>query len=286
MKSNTVLRKPDWLRLKIRSGESMNNVQEILEKNHLTTVCEEANCPNRMECFSSRTATFMILGSRCTRSCTFCDVMSGKPDMVDPDEPIHIADAVSALGLNYVVVTSVTRDDLPDGGSQHFAKVIQAIHGKTPEADIEVLIPDFKGDTTALQTVIEAGPVIINHNIETVPRLYSEVRPQAVYLRSLELLRKVKELSSLYSKSGLMVGLGETYEEVVQSLHDLREVDCDFLTIGQYLAPSKKHHPVVEYIHPDIFAQYKEEALAMGFKGVASGPLVRSSYKAHEMLKG
>lgn len=286
MKSNTVLRKPDWLRLKIRSGESMNYVQEILEKNHLTTVCEEANCPNRMECFSSRTATFMILGSRCTRNCTFCDVMSGKPDMVDPDEPIHIADAVSALGLNYVVVTSVTRDDLPDGGSQHFAKVIQAIHGKTPEADIEVLIPDFKGDTTALQTVIEAGPVIINHNIETVPRLYSEVRPQAVYLRSLELLRKVKELSSLYSKSGLMVGLGETYEEVVQSLHDLREVDCDFLTIGQYLAPSKKHHPVVEYIHPDIFAQYKEEALAMGFKGVASGPLVRSSYKAHEMLKG
>jgi len=286
MKSNTVLRKPDWLRLKIRSGESMNYVQEILEKNHLNTVCEEANCPNRMECFSSRTATFMILGSRCTRNCTFCDVRSGKPDMVDPDEPIHIANAVSALGLHYVVVTSVTRDDLPDGGSQHFAKVIHAIHGNTPEADVEVLIPDFKGDTAALQTVIDAGPVIINHNIETVPRLYSEVRPQAVYLRSLELLQKVKKLSSLYSKSGLMVGLGETYEEVIQSLHDLREVECDFLTIGQYLAPSKKHHPVVEYIHPDIFAQYKEEALKMGFRGVASGPLVRSSYKAHEMLKG
>lgn len=286
MKSNTVLRKPDWLRMKIRGGENLNYVREILEKNHLITVCEEANCPNRMECFSSRTATFMILGSRCTRNCTFCDVISGLPDTVDPDEPLHIADAVSALGLNYVVVTSVTRDDLPDGGSKHFAKVIHAIHENTPEADVEVLIPDFKGDTAALQTVIDAGPVIINHNIETVPRLYSEVRPQAVYRRSLDLLQKVKKLSSLYSKSGLMVGLGETYKEVITSLHDLREGNCDFLTIGQYLAPSKEHHPVVEYVHPDIFAKYKEEALKMGFKEVASGPFVRSSYKAHEMLKG
>ncbi len=286
MNNSTILRKPEWLRMKIRGGENMNYVQEILKKNHLNTVCEEANCPNRMECFSNRTATFIILGSRCTRNCTFCDIATGHPDMVDPEEPEHIANAVKALGLHYIVVTSVTRDDLPDGGSEHFAKVIRAIHKTSPDADVEVLIPDFKGDTAALQTVINAGPVIINHNIETVPRLYPEVRPQAVYNRSLELLRKVKTLSSLYSKSGLMVGIGETYDEVIASLHDLREVNCDFLTIGQYLAPSKAHHPVIEYIHPDIFAKYKEAALEMGFKGVASAPLVRSSYKAHEMLKG
>ncbi len=286
MKNSTVLRKPEWLRMKIRGGDNLNYVQEILQKNHLNTVCEEANCPNRMECFSNRTATFIILGSRCTRNCTFCDIATGHPDAVDPEEPMHVADAVKSLGLTYVVITSVTRDDLPDGGSEHFARVLGEIHKSSPGADIEVLIPDFKGDTKALQTVIDAGPVIINHNIETVPRLYKEVRPQAVYRRSLELLKKVKELSGLYSKSGMMVGLGETYDEVIASLHDLRSVDCDFLTIGQYLAPSKEHHPVVEYVHPDIFAIYKEEALKMGFKGVASAPLVRSSYKAHEMLKG
>ncbi len=286
MKNSTVLRKPEWLRMKIRGGDNLNYVQEILQKNHLNTVCEEANCPNRMECFSNRTATFIILGSRCTRNCTFCDIATGHPDAVDPEEPIHVAEAVKSLGLTYVVITSVTRDDLPDGGSEHFACVLRSIHKSSPGADIEVLIPDFKGDTKALQTVIDAGPVIINHNIETVPRLYKEVRPQAVYRRSLELLKKVKELSGLYSKSGMMVGLGETYDEVIASLHDLRSVDCDFLTIGQYLAPSKEHHSVVEYVHPDIFAKYKEEALKMGFKGVASAPLVRSSYKAHEMLKG
>ncbi len=286
MKNSTVLRKPEWLRMKIRGGDNLNYVQEILQKNHLNTVCEEANCPNRMECFSNRTATFIILGSRCTRNCTFCDIATGHPDAVDPEEPLHVAEAVKSLGLTYVVITSVTRDDLPDGGSEHFARVLRSIHKSSPGADIEVLIPDFKGDTKALQTVIDAGPVIINHNIETVPRLYREVRPQAVYRRSLELLEKVKKLSGLYSKSGMMVGLGETYDEVIASLHDLRSVDCDFLTIGQYLAPSKKHHPVIEYIHPDIFAKYKEEALKMGFKGVASGPLVRSSYKAHEMLRG
>ncbi len=272
--------------MKIRGGENLNDVQDILKKNHLNTVCEEANCPNRMECFSSRTATFIILGSRCTRNCTFCDIATGNTEAVDPDEPQHIANAVKALGLTYIVVTSVTRDDLPDGGSEHFARVIRAIHRTSPEADVEVLIPDFKGDTAALQTVIDAGPVIINHNIETVPRLYREVRPQAVYRRSLELLEHVKELSSLYSKSGMMVGLGETFDEVIDSLRDLRSVDCDFLTIGQYLAPSPEHHPVVEYVHPDTFARYKKEALKMGFKGVASAPLVRSSYKAHEMLRG
>ncbi len=272
--------------MKIQGGENLNYVQKILSEYHLNTVCEAANCPNRMECFSSKTATFMILGSRCTRNCTFCDVFSGQPDMVDPDEPDHVAQAVKALGLKYVVVTSVTRDDLPDGGAEHFARVIEAIKKSTPDALVEVLIPDFKGDPDALRTVIDAKPVIINHNIETVPRLYGEVRPQAVYERSLELIKRVKDFSGLYSKSGIMVGLGETYDEVIESLHDLREADCDFLTIGQYLAPSKDHHPVVEYIHPDIFKKYKEEALKMGFKEVASGPLVRSSYKAHEMLKG
>ncbi len=285
MKNNTVQRKPKWLRMKIQGGENLNYVQKVLESYHLNTVCEEANCPNRMECFSSKTATFMILGSKCTRNCTFCDITSGLPDMVDSAEPEHIADAVEALGLKYIVITSVTRDDLPDGGSMHFAKVIKAVRERTPDAAVEVLIPDFKGNENALQTVINAEPVIINHNIETVPRLYSEVRPQAVYQRSLELLKRVKERSTLYSKSGIMVGLGEKYDEVVECLHDLREVNCDFLTIGQYLAPSKKHHSVVEYVHPDIFKKYREEAIKMGFKGVASGPLVRSSYKAHEMLK-
>ena len=272
--------------MKVQGGENLNYVQEVLSKYHLNTVCEAANCPNRMECFSSKTATFMILGSKCTRNCTFCDVTSGPPDLLDPEEPKHVADAVKALGLKYVVVTSVTRDDLPDGGAEHFAKVIRAIKESSPKALVEVLIPDFKGDIDALKTVIEAGPVIINHNIETVPRLYKEVRPQAVYERSLELIKRVKELSGLYSKSGMMVGIGESFDEVIASLHDLREADCDFLTIGQYLAPSKEHHPVVEYVHPDIFDRYKEEALNMGFKGVASGPFIRSSYKAHEMING
>ena len=286
MSNNTVLRKPKWLRMKIQGGENLNYVQEVLSKYHLNTVCEAANCPNRMECFSSKTATFMILGSRCTRNCSFCDVTSGTPDLLDPNEPERVAEAVKALGLKYVVVTSVTRDDLADGGSGHFAKVIRAIKEISPESLTEVLIPDFKGDKDALKTVIDAGPVIINHNIETVPRLYKEVRPQAVYKRSLELIGRIKELSNLYSKSGIMVGLGETFDEVIQSLHDLREADCDFLTIGQYLAPSKEHHPVIEYVHPDTFAKYKEEALKMGFREVASGPLVRSSYKAHEMIHG
>ncbi len=272
--------------MKIQGGENLNYVQKVLASHHLNTVCEEANCPNRMECFSSRTATFMILGSRCTRNCTFCDVTNGMPDTVDREEPEHIAEAVKSLGLSYVVITSVTRDDLPDGGAGHFAEVIRKVKEKNPDAAVEVLIPDFKGDMDALKTVIGADPVIINHNIETVPRLYKEVRPQAVYERSLELLKRVKELSSLYSKSGIMVGLGETYDEVVESLKDLREAGCDFLTIGQYLAPSKDHHPVVEYVHPDTFEQYRKEALKLGFKGVASGPLVRSSYKAHEMLEG
>lgn len=280
------LKKPDWLRIRMQGGENLNHVQKTLDKFGLTTVCDEANCPNRMECFSKRTATFMILGSVCTRSCTFCNIATGAGQEIDELEPGHIADAVKALGLKYVVVTSVTRDDLPDGGAFHFANVIRQIKKTSPTSAIEVLIPDFKGNRDALNTVIEANPIIINHNIETVPRLYSEVRPQAKYSQSLELLKRVKETTdTIYTKSGMMVGLGETQEEVLQSLQDLRDVKCDFLTIGQYLSPSKKHHPVIEYVHPDIFNMYKKAALEMGFKAAACGPLVRSSYKAHEMLE-
>ncbi len=286
VKKRPHLKKPEWLRIRMQGGENLNYVQKTLDKFGLTTVCDEANCPNRMECFSKRTATFMILGSVCTRSCTFCNIATGAGQEIDKLEPGHIADAVKALGLKYVVVTSVTRDDLPDGGAFHFADVIREIKKVSAEVAIEVLIPDFKGNRDALNTVIEAKPVIINHNIETVPRLYSEVRPQAKYSQSLELLKRVKETTDkIYTKSGMMVGLGETQEEVLQSLRDLREAKCDFLTIGQYLAPSKQHHPVIEYVHPDVFEIYKKAAMKMGFKDAACGPLVRSSYKAHEMLQ-
>lgn len=286
IKSQPYLKKPKWLRIKMQGGENLNHVQKTLDKLGLTTVCHEASCPNRMECFSKKTATFMILGSVCTRGCTFCDVGTGPGQKIDELEPKHIADAVKALDLEYVVVTSVTRDDLPDGGAFHFANVIKEIKKVSSKVAIEVLIPDFKGNRDALNTVISANPVIINHNIETVPRLYKNVRPQAKYEQSLELLRRVKETSdNIYTKSGMMVGLGETQEEVLQSLRDLREAKCDFLTIGQYLAPSKEHHPVIEYVHPDVFEKYKKAAMAMGFKDAACGPLVRSSYKAHEMLK-
>ncbi len=280
------LKKPEWLRIKMQGGENLNHVQKTLDKFGLTTVCHEASCPNRMECFSKSTATFMILGSICTRGCTFCDIETGSGQNVDKQEPRHIADAVKALKLKYVVVTSVTRDDLSDGGAFHFANVIGEIKKASPSASIEVLIPDFKGSLEALNTVIKANPIIINHNIETVPGLYKAVRPQAKYEQSLELLRRVKDRTDkIYTKSGIMVGLGETQEEVLKSLRDLRDAKCDFLTIGQYLAPSKKHHPVIEYVHPNVFEIYRKAALELGFKDAACGPLVRSSYKAHEMLE-
>ena len=286
VKKNPHLKKPEWLRIKMQGGENLNHVQKTLDKFGLTTVCHEANCPNRMECFSKSTATFMILGSVCTRGCTFCNIATGAGQEIDELEPKHIADAVKALKLKYVVVTSVTRDDLTDGGAFHFANVIREIQKTSSNASIEVLIPDFQGNRNALNTVIDANPIIINHNIETVPRLYKTVRPQAKYEQSLELLKRVKETTkSIYTKSGMMVGLGETQEEVLRSLKDLRDVGCDFLTIGQYLAPSKKHHPVIEYVHPDVFEIYRKAAMEMGFKDAACGPLVRSSYKAHEMLQ-
>ncbi len=277
--------KPQWLRVKAHSTAGYEYVKELLEKFHLNTVCDEAACPNRGECFGRKTATFMILGSVCTRGCTFCNVTKGKSQPVDQNEPEHVAQAVKALGLKHAVITSVTRDDLPDGGADHFACVVSAIRNQSPQVTIEVLIPDFQGDAQALRKVVEAHPQIINHNVETVPELYSEVRPQASYHRSLELIGRVKEMdSSIYTKSGIMVGLGEKPEEVLQVLSDLRKVKCDFLTIGQYLAPSARHHSVVEYIRPEQFDFYRIKACEMGFLHVASGPLVRSSYMAEQAL--
>jgi lipoic acid synthetase len=278
--------KPDWLRIRVQSGGNLTDVEGMLQRLSLHTVCEEANCPNRMECFGRRTATFMILGGQCTRNCTFCNVSKGAPEPVDAGEPRRVAEAVRELGLKHVVVTSVTRDDLPDGGAAHFAQTILEIKAIAPDTTIEVLIPDFKGSLPALRQVLGAGPDVLNHNVETVPRLYPEVRPMADYARSLELLRRAKQLgpAGTRTKSGMMLGLGEAKEEVLQSMRDLREVGCDFLTLGQYLAPSKLHHPVVEYVHPDVFEEYRVLGEEMGFGFIASAPLVRSSYMAERAL--
>jgi lipoic acid synthetase len=279
----TPARKPPWLKIKTSLGEENQKVVDLLRCLGLNTVCEEANCPNSGECFRNRTATFMILGKNCTRRCTFCTVAKNAPEAVDPEEPAHIARAVHELGLHHVVVTSVTRDDLPDGGAGHFAQVIQALRTLSRPTVIEVLIPDFKGDFSALKTVMDAKPDVINHNIETVPRLYPDVRPQAIYDRSLTLIRRVKQNApQIATKSGIMLGLGETRDEVLSVFADLIASGCDILTVGQYLAPSRNHHPVVEYIHPDVFDEYKKIGEEMGFLYVASGPLVRSSYKADQ----
>lgn len=278
------MRKPDWLKVKIRSGAESNTVNQILNRLSLHTVCQEANCPNLMECFSKKTATFMILGSQCTRNCKFCNVTKGKPEPVDEKEPVNVANAVHELGLKYVVITSVTRDDLNDGGASHFAKVIESIKDMNENIIVEVLIPDFKGDELALKKVVKAKPEVINHNVETIPRLYSTVRPMAIYERSLKLLENVKKMDkNILTKSGIMLGLGEKEEEVIELMKDLLKVNCDMLTIGQYLAPSKKHHPVIEYVHPEQFEKYKEIGMELGFKFVASAPLVRSSYHAAEV---
>ena len=284
---HTHRRKPDWLKIPVRGGRDLNRVKALLKRLHLNTVCVEANCPNRMECFASRTATFMVLGSVCTRNCRFCNVTPGSAEPVDPEEPVRLAEAARELGLRHVVVTSVTRDDLPDGGAGHFAAVIRELRSRLPEASVEVLIPDFQGDPEALARVIEAGPEVINHNVETVPRLYPKVRPQADYPRSLELLRRVAECGKpIAVKTGLMLGLGETRDEVLELFDDLRESGCDFLTIGQYIAPSAGHYPVAEYVKPEVFDEYRREAESRGFRHVASAPFVRSSYKAAEALNG
>ncbi len=278
-------RKPEWLKKKV-NAEAVMEMEGMLRSLNLHTVCEGANCPNRGECFKNKTATFMVLGEVCTRNCRFCAVCKGRPTPVDPQEPENVATAAQQLGLAHTVVTSVTRDDLPDGGAEHFAQCISALKRHLPQSTVEVLIPDFRGSLEALQTVINARPDIINHNIETVPRLYSAVRPMAKYERSLELLERVKQLGGgIYSKTGIMVGLGETQDEVLAVMDDLIAIGCDLLTIGQYLQPSREHIEIAEFIHPDQFEEYRRIGLEKGFKYVASGPLVRSSYNAIEGMR-
>ncbi len=281
-----VKRKPEWLKIDMAKGGSLTYVKDILEKYSLNTVCEEANCPNRMECFSKKTATFMILGSECSRNCKFCNVSHGVLEKVDPHEPENIAKATVEMGLDHVVITTVTRDDLPDGGAGHFAKVVNAIRVRDNNVAIELLISDLQGVKEDIKTVVESKPEIINHNVETVPRLYSGVRPMAIYERSLDVLKQVKEMdNTILTKSGIMLGLGETEEEVIEVMKDLRKIGCDFLTIGQYLAPSNKHHPVIEYVKPEVFERYRIKGEELGFSYVASSPLVRSSYKAADAME-
>ncbi len=274
-------RKPRWLKARFPAGERFSEIKSLLREQELHTVCEEARCPNIGECFNAGTATFMILGDICTRACGFCDVTSGKPMGLDLLEPYRLTQAVERLGLDYVVITSVNRDDLPDGGADVFAACIRAIGHRLPGTQVEVLIPDFEGNRDALATVVEAGPVVLNHNTETVPRLYARVRPKARYERSLELIRRVKQIDpEMTTKSGIMVGLGETMDEVRAVLDDLREHGCDLLTVGQYLRPSLKHLPIERFWRPDEFAEIADYAHAIGFRHAESGPLVRSSYHA------
>ena len=276
-------RRPEWLKLSPLDPTILGRMNRLMRDLKLHTVCESARCPNRAECFARGTATFMILGDICTRNCTFCAVKHGMPQPADPEEPQHIVAAVNKLGLRYVVITSVTRDDLPDGGASQFAQTINAIHEYDSNIPVEVLIPDFKGSTSALQTVMNASPAVLTHNVETMPRLYPEVRPEANYQRSLELLEKARLLNGNFiTKSGLMLGLGETRGEVIEVMTDLREAGCDLLTIGQYLQPSLSHHKVVKYIPPEEFQEYQNIGEKIGFTAVISGPLVRSSFHAAE----
>jgi len=274
---------PEWLTVKLPKKGTFEEVAQRLRALGVNTVCENASCPNIGECFCKKTATFMILGNVCTRNCGFCGVSHGKPQPVDADEPERVAKAASVLGLRYVVITSVTRDDLPDGGASHFARTITTLKRCIPDVKVEVLVPDFKGDTLALQRVLDAEPFVLNHNVETVPRLYPIVRPEADYWRSLKLLETARRLqASIHTKSGIMLGLGESRDEVVQVLRDLRRVGCDFVTIGQYLRPSRSNLPVFEYVPPPTFEEYHAIASDLGFEHVASGPFVRSSYHASE----
>ena len=279
--------KPEWLRRKLPDPEAMSKMRGLLQRHGLNTVCQEALCPNQGECFGQGTATFLILGKTCTRNCTFCAIPTeAHPPAPDPEEPGRIAQASAELGLNHVVITSVTRDDLEDGGASHFARTVRALRNTKPEIIVEVLIPDFQGSAEALKTVMDSGPDILNHNLETVPRLYPEVRPQAVYPRSLELLKRAKQMSPAgITKSGLMLGLGEEKEEVLRVMAGLREASCDLLTLGQYLRPSGKHHPVARYVTPDEFDALRQEGEEMGFKAVFSAPLVRSSFHAAEVFQ-
>ncbi len=276
--------RPDWLKVRFFGGDNFQELKRIMRSLDLHTVCESARCPNQGECWEHRTATFMILGNVCTRACGFCAVPSGRPEAPpDEHEPERVADAVAQMGLRYAVVTSVNRDDQPDGGSQIFARTIAAIRARVPECRIEVLIPDFRGDWQALETVLAARPDVLNHNMETVPRLYSTVRRGAVYERSLELLQRAKNFApAMPVKTGMMLGLGETRDEVLQAMGDLVARGTDIFTLGQYLQPTREHLPVVRFVHPDEFAEYKTLGEQMGFRHVEAGPLVRSSYHAFE----
>jgi len=280
-----VVVKPDWLRVKAPQWERVGSVKEILRDLSLNTVCEEASCPNIGECFKAGTATFLIMGPACTRACPYCDIdFEKKPKALDPTEPTRLAEAVRHMNLNHVVITSVNRDDLPDGGASQFVGCIEAIRAVSPRTTIEVLIPDLCGNWVALETILQAKPEVLNHNTETVPRLYRRVRPQGNYQRSLELLKRSRELApSVYTKSGVMVGLGETDTEIRQVMQDLRDVDCDILTIGQYLQPSQKHLGVVNFITPAQFDAWKELGESLGFLQVVSSPLTRSSYHAEQV---
>ncbi|MBI2264282.1 MAG: lipoyl synthase [Armatimonadetes bacterium] len=276
--------KPEWLRVTLRTDKPFQETRALVKDLRLHTVCQEARCPNMFECWGNRTATFMILGDICTRRCAFCAVATGRPGAIDPGEPDRVGQGVASLGIRHAVITSVDRDDLPDGGASHFAETIQAIRRHSPETRVEVLIPDFNGDSGALAVVMKARPEVLAHNVETVPRLYRTVRPRAKYQQSLTLLKRASAWRSEYPvriKSGLMVGLGETREELFAVFQDLREHECDILTVGQYLRPTEKHHEVIRYYPPEEFVEIRTEAKTLGFTHVESGPLVRSSYHAH-----
>jgi len=280
------IRKPDWLRQRLPSGPDFEKIRGMIRKDRLHTVCQEAGCPNIWECFSRHTATFLIMGSRCTRNCRFCAVTEGALEPPDPEEPARVASVARQMGLKYVVVTSVTRDDLPDGGAGIFAETIEKIRQEIADVCIEVLIPDFQGSREALETVLNAHPDVLNHNIETVPRLYPEVRPQADYRRSLDLIQHAHEYDpALLTKSGLMLGLGEDRAEIRRTLEDMLKAGCRMLTLGQYLQPSKDHLAVKRYVPPEEFEEWRKTALQMGFGEVASGPFVRSSYHAGELFQ-
>jgi lipoic acid synthetase len=283
--SNPIAQKPEWLRVKAPQWERVGNVKDILRDLALNTVCEEASCPNIGECFNAGTATFLIMGPACTRACPYCDIdFEKKPKALDPTEPTRLAEAVRRMRLNHVVITSVNRDDLPDGGADQFRQCIAAVRSASPGTTIEVLIPDLCGNWAALDIILSAGPEVLNHNTETIARLYRRVRPQGDYQRTLELLQRAKTLAPwLYTKSGIMVGLGETAAEVEQAMADLRSVDCDILTLGQYLQPSPKHLPVQSFVTPEQFEAWRVAGEVMGFLQVVSSPLTRSSYHAEQV---
>lgn len=284
--SEQVLRRPEWLKARLPGGPNYGDLVTIMRTQALHTVCEEARCPNIGDCWERRTATFLVLGNLCTRNCSYCAITHGLPTELDVQEPERVARAVQAMGLHHAVVTSVNRDDLADGGAGIFAATVRKIHEHIPECTVEVLIPDFKGRAAALQTVLEAGPEILNHNIESVPRIFTIVRHGGNYERSLTLLRWVKAWGyTPFTKSGIILGMGETWDELLQTMEDLRAVDCDILTLGQYLRPGPGYHPIDRYYTPEEFARLKELGLTMGFKYVESGPLVRSSYHADEQAR-